>query len=152
METKKMKSSEALGVTFNGSVTFNGPMFDIHDNAHVHIGVTDKKPSAQKPAKGAAEAASSFAAAVYNKEKAPEVIGRIRQLMEGKAKPQDVVMPVAAAQVAGVIRRPTWEEFKGEFGGVCAKSTFSRNTNTAQLVYQGEIFDAMVEEFRQFLT
>ena len=44
METKK-KSSEALGVTFNGSVTFNGPMFDIHDNAHVHIGVTDKKDS-----------------------------------------------------------------------------------------------------------
>ena len=26
-----------MGVTFNGSVTFNGPMFDIHDNEHVHI-------------------------------------------------------------------------------------------------------------------
>lgn len=25
------------GVTFNGSVTFNGPMFDIHDNEHVTI-------------------------------------------------------------------------------------------------------------------
>ena len=25
------------GVTFSGSVTFNGPMFDIHDNQHVHI-------------------------------------------------------------------------------------------------------------------
>ena len=25
------------GVTFNGSVTFNGPMFDIHDNDHVTI-------------------------------------------------------------------------------------------------------------------
>ena len=33
------KSSDALGVTFTGSVTFNGPMFDIHDNQHVHIGV-----------------------------------------------------------------------------------------------------------------
>lgn len=28
-------------VTFNGDVTFNGPMFDIHDNEHVHIGVED---------------------------------------------------------------------------------------------------------------
>jgi hypothetical protein len=28
---------EMLGVTFQGSVTFNGPMFDIHDNQHVHI-------------------------------------------------------------------------------------------------------------------
>ena len=28
---------EMTGVTFNGSVTFNGPMFDIHDNDHVTI-------------------------------------------------------------------------------------------------------------------
>lgn len=37
------KATEALGVTFNGSVTFNGPMFDIHDNQHVHIGMTENK-------------------------------------------------------------------------------------------------------------
>ena len=28
-----------MGVTFTGNVTFQGPMFDIHDNEHVHIGV-----------------------------------------------------------------------------------------------------------------
>jgi len=33
------RKEENLGVTFTGSVTFNGPMFDIHDNQHVHIGV-----------------------------------------------------------------------------------------------------------------
>ena len=33
METKK----EMMGVTFQGSVTFQGPMFDIHDNQHVTI-------------------------------------------------------------------------------------------------------------------
>ena len=33
MEKKKWKSS----VMFQGNVTFNGPMFDIHDNQHVHI-------------------------------------------------------------------------------------------------------------------
>lgn len=31
------KANEMLGVTFNGSVTFNGPMFDIHDNKNVII-------------------------------------------------------------------------------------------------------------------
>ena len=36
---KEMK--EMTGVTFNGSVTFNGPMFDIHDNEQVTI-VNDK--------------------------------------------------------------------------------------------------------------
>ena len=31
------KKTQTLGATFYGSVTFNGPMFDIHDNEHVHI-------------------------------------------------------------------------------------------------------------------
>ena len=31
------KKTQTLGATFYGSVTFNGPMFDIHDNQHVHI-------------------------------------------------------------------------------------------------------------------
>ena len=44
------KSSDALGVTFTGSVTFNGPMFDIHDNQHVHIGVQmpEQQPQQQE--------------------------------------------------------------------------------------------------------
>lgn len=33
-----MKKEEMMGVTFQGDVTFQGPMFDIHDNEHVHIG------------------------------------------------------------------------------------------------------------------
>ena len=36
------ESTEMTGVTFNGSVTFNGPMFDIHDNEHVTI-VNDRQ-------------------------------------------------------------------------------------------------------------
>ncbi len=35
MENNKKK--RAFGVTFEGNVTFHGPMFDIHDNEHVHI-------------------------------------------------------------------------------------------------------------------
>ena len=31
------KLKEKVGVTFNGSVTFNGPMFDIHDNEQVTV-------------------------------------------------------------------------------------------------------------------
>ena len=37
------KASEAMGVTFNGDVTFQGPMFDIHDNQLVNIN-TNKQP------------------------------------------------------------------------------------------------------------
>lgn len=38
MESKKKKKQQsALGVTIKGNITINGPMFDIHDNQHVHI-------------------------------------------------------------------------------------------------------------------
>ena len=34
-----MKSDELpTNITFSGDITVNGPMFDIHDNEHVHIG------------------------------------------------------------------------------------------------------------------
>ena len=32
-----MKSEELPNITFSGDITVNGPMFDIHDNEHVHI-------------------------------------------------------------------------------------------------------------------
>ena len=35
MEERRKK--RAFGVTFTGNVTFQGPMFDIHDNEHVHL-------------------------------------------------------------------------------------------------------------------
>jgi hypothetical protein len=40
------KMSDALSVTFNGNVTFQGPMFDIHDNGKVVI-VNGRSPSPQ---------------------------------------------------------------------------------------------------------
>ena len=32
-------NSNIPNITFSGDITVNGPMFDIHDNEHVHIGV-----------------------------------------------------------------------------------------------------------------
>lgn len=43
MKTDARRLTDALGVTFTGSVTFNGPMFDIHDNQHVHIGLREEE-------------------------------------------------------------------------------------------------------------
>lgn len=31
-------------ITFTGAITVNGPMFDIHDNEHVHIGCSTSSP------------------------------------------------------------------------------------------------------------
>lgn len=34
----KEGNKKVFGITFSGGITVNGPMFDIHDNKHVHIG------------------------------------------------------------------------------------------------------------------
>lgn len=39
MTDKEKTPSPCTGVTFNGAVTFHGPMFDIHDNQHVETHV-----------------------------------------------------------------------------------------------------------------
>ena len=78
----------------------------------------------------------------------------LRQLMEGKQKPKDVLMPVRAAMDAGAIRRPTWEEFGLEFGAgrVKNKSSFSDYTNPDKQPYTGADFLAMKEKFRQLMV
>ena len=98
-------------------------------------------------------AKTSFAAAVTNASKAEAIIIMLRQLMEGKTKPKDVMMPVRAAIEAGAIRRPTWEEFCAEFGKnrVRQKSSFSNYTNPDNNPYMGADFELLKEQFRELL-
>lgn len=97
---------------------------------------------------------SSFTPAVIDASKAAEVIILLRQLMEGKTKPKDVLMPVRAAMDAGVIRRPTWEEFCQEFGlwRVKNKSSFSDYTNPDNQPYIGVDFELIKDKFRQLMS
>jgi len=78
----------------------------------------------------------------------------LRQLMEGKTKPKDVLMPVRAAMEAGVIRRPTWEEFCQEFGSyrLKSKTSFSDYTNPDNKPYAGADFEMMKDKFRRLVT
>ena len=97
---------------------------------------------------------SPFTPALIDTSKAAAVIILLRQLMEGKQKPKDVLMPVRAAMDAGVIRRPTWEEFGLEFGAgrVKNKSSFSDYTNPDKEPYTGADFLAMKEKFRKLMV
>ena len=93
---------------------------------------------------------NQFAQAVSVVTKTEAVIKELWRLMEGKTKPKDVIQPIRAAIEAGVIRRPTWEEFNSEFEGrVKSKSSFSDYTNPGDTPYQSAEFDAMIEAFRK---
>lgn len=98
--------------------------------------------------------ASPFTPAVIDTTIADAVITLLRQLMEGKTKPKDVLMPVRAAMEAGVIRRPTWEEFCQEFGSwrLKSKTSFSDYTNPDKSPYTGADFQMMKEKFRQLMS
>ena len=97
---------------------------------------------------------SPFTPVVIDASKAPQVIILLRQLMEGKTKPKDVLMPVRAAMDAGVIRRPTWEEFYKEFGSyrLKSKTSFSDYTNPDKSPYTGADFQMMKEKFSQLMS
>ena len=90
-----------------------------------------------------------LAPAVVNAAKVDEVVHLLAQLMEGKTKPKDVLMPVRAAMDAGVIRRPTWEEFRGEFGKekLKSKSSYSDYTKLENQPYSGNDFETMKAAF-----
>ena len=92
----------------------------------------------------------AFASAVVDAAKVDAIVVLLSQLMEGKTKPKDVMMPVRAAMEAGVIRRPTWEEFCGEFGKdrLKSKASFSGYTNPGNEPYNGADFETMKKAFQ----
>lgn len=116
----------------NGS----GPVASPH-NLPRTSGLTRTKPRA-------------FASAVVDVAKLDNIVDLLLQLMEGKSKPKDVLMPIRAAMEAGVIRRPTWEEFCSEFGEerIKSKASFSDYTNPEKKPYSGADFDTMKEAFQ----
>ena len=95
---------------------------------------------------------------VVQQEKAEEVIGLLRQYMEGinSNKPKDLMMPVRAALDARVIRKPTYTEFKAAFPEFVprAKSSFDGYLKIEKFENQhpyygvGAFLD-MVSEFKQ---
>ena len=98
----------------------------------------------------AEERKREFASAVVNMAKVNAIVDLLCQLMEGKTKPKDVMMPIRAAIDAGVIRRPTWEEFCSEFGKdrIKSKASFSDYTNPENKPYDGADFETMKEAFQ----
>lgn len=89
-------------------------------------------------------------------EKLDEIIEKLRAYISGKSTPRDIMMPVRAAFDAGVIRKPTYTEFKLEFPTLApkSKSSFDDYLKADQVgnqhPYFGVVaFSDMVLEFKQ---
>lgn len=97
---------------------------------------------------------STMMAAVIKKEKTTEIISLIHQYMSGKTKPKDILRPLRAAIDAGAIRRPSLQEYIGEFGSdkKKLKTSLSNYTNPQEHPFDGdEQFTEMVKKFREII-
>ena len=121
-------------VTFQGNVTFNGPMFDIHDNEHVHI-------HANEQGKENVEA----------QEQSP-YIKLLRQLVSeaDSSKPKQVLMPYKAALSISAVPRWDYSTFNRLMGTNLSRNSYSNWVNETQgYKYTDEEIDPFVEQFKK---
>lgn len=89
---------------------------------------------------------------VIRSEQSAEVIAYIKELMANKANPRDILKPLRAAQDAGVIRKPTWDEYCNAFPEfeIKSKSSLTSYTNLENQPYKDdESFKKMVKDFQE---
>ena len=90
---------------------------------------------------------------IPNPQDAEQILKLLHELIDGQTKPIDIVMPIRAAIEAGVIRRPTWDEFCAEFGvhKLKAKSSFSLYTGDGYR-YNTEVFNLTLAKFKSLIS
>lgn len=105
-----------------------------------------------KPEKKAA--ASDFDDLCLYKEKGYILTSKLQELISGKTSKRLIVMPIRAAMDAGVLSRPTYEQFLAAFNldpKVVSKSSYNNYTNTEHYKYFGDDFEAVKGIVREAL-
>lgn len=91
---------------------------------------------------------------VIKNDLAAIIIEKIRELVKGKMKPKDKMMPIRAAIDAEAIRRPTLNEIKKVFGNdFIEKSSYYNYTNPFKESYGTDSgFNLLKKEFMQLIS
>ena len=122
------------GITFTGDITVNGPMFDIHDNQHVHIHTNGQgKENGEE------------------NEQSPN-IKLLRQLVSAAdaSKPKQILMPYKAALSISAVPRWDYSTFNRFMGTNVTRNSFSNWINETQgCTYTDEEIDPIVEQVKK---
>lgn len=93
---------------------------------------------------------TSFLGIVKCPGKEDIIIKLIKSYMKNAITPKDVLMPIRAAMDAGVLRRPSWNEFCSVFGDKVIKSKSSLTTYTGPgYTYIGASYNELVKKFKE---
>ena len=118
MEGEK-KRFDMMGVTFNGDVTFNGPMFDIHDNEHVHIYGSATPSPARK-----GKTQTTFAQFIIDTPTRDATLARLHELIDGKT-PKLCALTILAACQNGILTQPSYQALASEFPEIGDRKNWS---------------------------
>ena len=139
------------GSSMNGDVYIQGGNFYQSTKRNENT----KHTSKQKNPQPKEQQQSPYPFVTVGKDKAMRVIEKIKEYMEGKNTPRDIMRPLRAAQDAGVIRRITPQEMEETFPEyhVC-RSSVNNYMNPAKKGLEhpypnDESFDVMFADFKK---
>lgn len=91
-----------------------------------------------------------FSSLVINPDKADEIMKLLHKYIKGKKYAKAIMKPIRAAVDAGVIDKPTWGQFRAEFGDDWVKSKFSLQKYLSDgYVFDDESFNQMKKKFME---
>lgn len=97
---------------------------------------------------------TDFRSAIIAEEYADEIMNLLHKYIKGKSLPKDIMRPIHAAIVAGVLNNITLNMFRTEFGNIMdnSRSSFNKYTNMTRLDFEHDtMHDIMVSEFKKLL-
>ena len=97
---------------------------------------------------------TGFRSAIIAEEYADEITTLLHKYMKGKSLPKDIMRPIHAAIVAGVMNNITLNMFRTEFGNIMDKHipSFSKYTNKYRHDYDNDAMHQMlIMEFRNIV-
>ena len=100
------------------------------------------------------ENTTGFRSAIIAEEYADEITTLLHKYMKGKSLPKDIMRPIHAAIVAGVMNNITLNMFRTEFGNIMDKHipSFSKYTNKYRHDYDNDAMHQMlIMEFRNIV-
>ena len=134
--------------------TIEKVLIPLHDLNRQYEGELDKEVDLLRRKLGVNTPAPSTPSSFVVKEgKTTTVTTMIRDYQSGKSKPKDLAMPVRAAMDAGVIRRPTFNEYKAIDGlAYMTKTTFTDYMNPNNKPYEKDMaYREMVNGFSRIV-
>ena len=132
------KEQKTLGVTFKGPVTFNGPMFDIHDNKYVKV-VNSGGEKKERPTGRSLTSDNKHDLLIVAAEQREAVLEVIRSFVSEKKGKDTIITFKAAKNLELIADIPPVAIAESQFGYSGGKSNYDDYKNGRRTILAEEV-------------